>query len=625
MSAIDFLQFLVNATYVIIFVLAALRVARHHRRTDLDIALLFGAATAVIAASLLSAALQLVPPLWLGDLEGSLIMVLPYLTLRLVDDFGGVDGRLMHVAEVGFALSVLAILTITPLPGVLDVALVLYFFGLEAYAAWRFVHAARHSSGVTHRRMEAVAVGSLFVGLTILVAGLAAAFPDGGGNWAIPSLIFSLMSGIAYFVGFAPPEFLRRAWQEPELRGFLSRAASLPRLPDTASIVRELERGAASTMGAPSAVIGLWDAPARTLRYHGEPTGPSIARSGEGTVDLPEDEWIAGHAFAAQKPIFSENAVRDDPTHAEYYRRSRATAVLAAPITAGEQRLGVLAVYAPRAPIFADDDLVLVQMIADQAAVILESRALIDEAARVQAREEATRLKDDFLSAAAHDLKTPLTTLIAQAQLLERRVARDPSAPADLPGIQRIVRESQRLNRLVLDLLDVSRADQTTFVGAPTETDVVELARETCANLSDPHHRLVLEADAPALAEVDPVRIRQLIENLVDNAIKYSPDGGHVRVAVWVEDAHLHLTIADEGIGIAAEDLPLIFDRFQRGNNVDDRQFAGMGLGLYICRKIVEQHGGRISATSAGPGLGSTFEVLLPIKAGRPAQGLHIA
>src|SRR5579871_2638952 len=518
MSAIDFLQFLVNATYVIIFVLAALRVARHHRRTDLDIALLFGAATAVIAASLLSAALQLVPPLWLGDLEGSLIMVLPYLTLRLVDDFGGVDGRLMHVAEVGFALSVLAILTITPLPGVLDVALVLYFFGLEAYAAWRFVHAARHSSGVTHRRMEAVAVGSLFVGLTILVAGLAAAFPDGGGNWAIPSLIFSLMSGIAYFVGFAPPEFLRRAWQEPELRGFLSRAASLPRLPDTASIVRELERGAASTMGAPSAVIGLWDAPARTLRYHGEPTGPSIARSGEGTVDLPEDEWIAGHAFAAQKPIFSENAVRDDPTHAEYYRRSRATAVLAAPITAGEQRLGVLAVYAPRAPIFADDDLVLVQMIADQAAVILESRALIDEAARVQAREEATRLKDDFLSSAAHDLRTPLTTLLGQAQLLARQASRDALSPVYTTGIERLVREAQRLSTLVTELLDASRADRGQLVGPREPVDLTVSAYESCERRSTERHPCRVVADGPVVGDFDPVRIQQLLDNLIENA-----------------------------------------------------------------------------------------------------------
>src|SRR5207248_3527151 len=103
--------------------------------------------------------------------------------------------------------------------------------------------------------------------------------------------------------------------------------------------------------------------------------------------------------------------------------------------------LGVLTVYAARAPIFADEDLELVQLLADQAAVILESRALIDQAARVRAREEVARMKEDFLSAAAHDLKTPLTTLVAQAQMLERRAQRNPNAPADVVGIQKVVRE----------------------------------------------------------------------------------------------------------------------------------------------------------------------------------------
>src|SRR5205085_12380280 len=107
--------------------------------------------------------------------------------------------------------------------------------------------------------------------------------------------------------------------------------------------------------------------------------------------------------------------------------------------------------YAPRAPIFAEEDLSLLQLLADQAAVVLESRALIDEAARVQAREEVTRLKEDFLSAAAHDLKTPLTTLVAQTELLERKAMRAPNAPVDLAGLQKLKREAYRLKSLVLD------------------------------------------------------------------------------------------------------------------------------------------------------------------------------
>src|SRR5262249_17914862 len=152
--------------------------------------------------------------------------------------------------------------------------------------------------------------------------------------------------------------------------------------------------------------------------------------------------------------IFSANAPRDDPQHADIYRARDAMAILAAPITAGGKHLGVLAVFAPRAPIFAEEDLRLVQLLADQGAVLLESRALIDEAAQVQARGGATRLKDDFLSAAAHDLKTPLTALIATAQLLERRALRQPERPPDLDAIRRIVSGSNRLRSIVTELLD---------------------------------------------------------------------------------------------------------------------------------------------------------------------------
>src|SRR5207244_12703351 len=122
-------------------------------------------------------------------------------------------------------------------------------------------------------------------------------------------------------------------------------------------------------------------------------------------------------------------------------------------------------VVAPRAPVFANSDLELVQLLADQAAVILDSRALIDEAAHVAAREEAARLKEDFLSSAAHDLKTPLTGIVTQAQVLRRRVERDPTAPADRVGLDRLLDQSQRLKNLVLELLDVSRLEQGSLVG----------------------------------------------------------------------------------------------------------------------------------------------------------------
>jgi signal transduction histidine kinase len=235
----------------------------------------------------------------------------------------------------------------------------------------------------------------------------------------------------------------------------------------------------------------------------------------------------------------------------------------------------------------------------------------MDQAVQVQVQQQSTRLKEDFLSAAAHDLRTPLTILVGQVELMERRIQRNPDAPADLVSVQRLKTESHRLKTLVLELLDAERLEQGSKVTMRAEVDLVEVAEEACYRHSSERHQCSVEADGPVTGMYDPIRIQQLVENLVENAVKYSPDGGTVEIKLWSEpggmtrqageervEAWNHLTVTDRGIGIPTEDLPNVFERFHRGTNVDDRRFAGMGLGLYICKTIAEQHGGRISVES---------------------------
>jgi signal transduction histidine kinase len=285
---------------------------------------------------------------------------------------------------------------------------------------------------------------------------------------------------------------------------------------------------------------------------------------------------------------------------------------MAAPISVGSKRLGVLVVYAGREPLFANSDLELIRLLADQAAVVLESRALIEEAARVQAREEATRLKEDFLSSAAHDLKTPLTGMLSQAQLMQRRALRRPNEPADQVGIERLVREARRLKTLVLELLDAARFEGESVSAVTESVDLAAMAREVCARERSYPSACAVTARESVVGAFDPVRIRQLLENLIDNAAKYSPRGSPVSVEVWRDGESGRIAVHDEGIGIPPQDMGMLFERFHRGGNVDDRRFAGLGLGLYICRQIVVQHGGRIWAEST-LGHGSTFHVQLPL------------
>lgn len=602
MSASQFLQDLTQVLFVLISLVATRAAVRHPTPTRIDIAAFFGVTTFIIIEQWLLAALGFIPMAWLTALNSALFLALPYLLIRLLNDFTTVPTPIVRGAELGLLIAIISIIIVpSPLPDAHVLLLVLYFCAYMLYVAVAFIRAGRLAHGVTRRRMQAVAVGSGLLGLGLLAIGVGALLPTTLGHAV--SLIEQLAllgAGLGYFVGFAPPPLLRRAWQEPELRSFLSRAASLPRLPDTAAIVRELEDGAKAAIGAPAASIGLWDEATGTLGY-----------SGAGPNAFSPDELIGGRAFTTQRPIFSANAPRDDPQHADLYRANNATTILSAPITAGRQRLGVLSVFAPRAPLFAEEDLHLLQLLADQGAVILESRALIDEAARVRAREEAARLKDDFLSAAAHDLKTPLTSIIATAQLLERRAIRHPERPVDPSGLTRIVTEGLRLRALVIELLDAARTEQGNLLGRREPVDLTALAREIGARHHSAQHQIIIAAPGPVIGSYDRARIAQLLENLMENAVKYSPAGGDVCVGIQDTGEHIDVTVTDRGIGIPATDLPQLFARFHRGTNVDDRRFAGMGLGLYICQGIVKEHGGQIRASSVF-GQGTTFRVTLP-------------
>jgi signal transduction histidine kinase len=602
----QFSQYLSWAIYILIFCVVGAKALRRPTQANIDIALLFAVPLLTIGLSM-ATSLKLIQssPVTTG-LSSSLLVGLSYMLFRLVDDFSAVPPWLLRAAPAALALLVVGFFAMTPpRPQWFSSLAVLYALGLYVYTGVAFIRESQHSSGVTKRRMRAVALGSIALGTLFLLLGVLIFFPDANRSLTWLLDLVQLCVGISFFFGFATPGIIRRAWQEPELRAFLGRAASLPRLPDTESIIRELERGAASSVGAPGASIGMWDKKTNRLRFKLE----------DGYFDSDPTRSLNGRAFLSQKPLFSDDTQRDNPSTADLSRSRGATALLAAPITAGEKRLGVLVVYGTRAPIFAEEDLELVRLLADQAAVILESRTLIDEAARVQAREEVTRLKEDFLSAAAHDLKTPLTALVMQTELLERRALRAPQAPVDLAGLGKLKKEAYRLKELVLELLDAARAEQGKLVGEFREVDVVAIAQEVCARHSSARHACTVIADGRIAGLYDAARILQLIENLVENAVKYSPAGGPVTIRVWHEKDELsnlidgsipgsgtgitsdgwnRIAVTDSGIGIPREDLPNVFERFHRGSNVDDRHFAGMGLGLFICLGIVEQHGGRI-------------------------------
>jgi signal transduction histidine kinase len=602
-TALQLVTYTTEAIYVLIFLVVAVQAVRRPDRATVDIALFFGVSGVLIVAIEVTAFLGLTAQVVTAAIV-ALALLLPYLLLRLVADFSTVHWSRLRISELALVVIAVAFFptpaAVSPLP---TLALVAYFVVLSISCAAAFLRSARRSTGVPRRRMRAVAAGTLFLGSDVVMAGSASFLPDEVG--AVVSAIgqlFGLCSAVSYFFGFAPPRILRRAWQEPELRAFLLQAASLPRLPTTAAIVTALQEGAANTLGA-RAAIGLYDRARGALRF----ADPHRVLPNE----VGPSRFLVWRVFESQHAQYIPSAARAHPELASAYREQGVASLLIAPISAGDQRLGALEVYTDRPPVFSEDDLGLTQLFADQAAVILESHALIADAARVRAHEETARLKEDFISAAAHDLKTPLTTLVAQAQFLERRAEVQTWSPADVSGIQRIVREAKRLSALVVDLLEAARLEQGRLIGEPRPVDLVELVRGVAVRDGYRSHRIRVFAAAPVVGRYDPRRIGQVVENLVENAVKYSPDQSEIRIGVAQRNGDALIDVSDEGIGIPPDDLRQVFVRFHRAANVDDRRFAGMGLGLSICRAIVEEHGGRIWAEST-LGTGSTFHVSLP-------------
>lgn len=240
--------------------------------------------------------------------------------------------------------------------------------------------------------------------------------------------------------------------------------------------------------------------------------------------------------------------------------------------------------------------------------------ALAAEQAARQEAEVAVRQRDEFLSIAAHELKTPLTSLSGQAQLALRRLRRSDKFDHDRirQSIEVIAGQSNRLTILLNQLLDVSRLEAGKLSLDRIPTDVAALVASVVASIqpSTDAHSIRLSASSGLEARIDPLRIEQVVTNILDNAIKYSPAGGDILVSLAeTEDDRIELSIRDHGIGISPEKQTKIFERFYQAN-VEDHT-SGLGLGLFITRQIVELHGGQVKAEHPDGG-GTRFLVYLP-------------
>jgi signal transduction histidine kinase len=301
------------------------------------------------------------------------------------------------------------------------------------------------------------------------------------------------------------------------------------------------------------------------------------------------------------------------------------TGMAAARFTPGEPIIdpGAFALHTPGMALGVISGAVIILSLSLVGAVIHERERLLwrEQRARQEA-EGANRLKDEFLATLSHELRTPLNVILGRTQIL-KATSHDPARVAQ--AAETIARNGEALRRLVDDLLDVSRM---TLGGLQLDRQPVDLAAilENAANGAQPAAEAkgirFSYSSAQRLPRLigDPIRLQQVIWNLLANAVKFTPAGGEIRARLTDEAGRLVLVVTDTGEGINPEFLPHVFDMFRQGEPANNRTHGGLGLGLSIVRRLVELHGGTVAASSAGPGKGATFTVSLPYQSTADAR-----
>jgi signal transduction histidine kinase len=237
-----------------------------------------------------------------------------------------------------------------------------------------------------------------------------------------------------------------------------------------------------------------------------------------------------------------------------------------------------------------------------------------ERAARAEA-EHANRLKDDFLATLSHELRTPLNAIVGWSQLL-RMGQLDPEETGD--ALQTIERNAHAQADMIADLLDVSRITSGKIRLELQSVDaaaVIHAALESILPTADAKSIRITKALDSSIKPImaDPARLQQVVWNLVNNAVKFTPQGGQITVGVQQQDSQIEIRVSDNGTGISPTLLPQIFDRFRQGDASMSREHGGLGLGLAIVKQLVEMHGGTVRAESPGLGQGATFIVCLPL------------
>jgi signal transduction histidine kinase/CheY-like chemotaxis protein len=625
MTAIQLFGFLVEVLFTAVFLGAMADFARRRDPVSRDVALTFSPFVALLVIGLWRAGLG-DPPAVLSWLSGLLLLAQPIFALHLVSLIRPVPRRVLVGAVILLVVSLGAAFALRFAGPLASIETLAVFALIELLTAGYLAIEARRRRGPGGIRLGIAAAATVALAAVLLTFALAAGLVTTGGGATNPTigdaaitiaLGLALLAGCGYLIAFMPPLAVRRIWQAGSTVDYQGHLISR-----SDATIEEIWQGFAR-LAADVSASGV-----AIVEYRPDGTASVIATEG---LDAERSEDRSDAADAARpgrrelaSPALSEvrvDTLADDDPARRLGEAAGAAFVSVVPIGQDGWGRRALVIASAYRSLFHGSDLELLGTLGAETGILAERRTMQAEqealtrrlSETVEALRAASRAKSDFLASMSHELRTPLSAILGFSDLMRHEPKVEDSVSVPIEWVEHVHRGGEHLLALVNDVLDLSKVEagrmELRYESFDLGTAVAELVNGV-RPLAD-RKELTIVADVGSFPLVaDRGRFRQVLYNLVSNAIKFTPQGGRITITAVEEAEDIRLTVTDNGVGIAASDLPLIFDEFKQVGLAKDRE-DGTGLGLALAQRLLQAHGGSIDVAST-VGEGTTFTVLLP-------------
>ena len=547
-------------------------------------------------------------PDWVTGAALALLFAQPQFTLRLANQLHPVHWYVRFSAAAAYWLTALPLIALPPEtePALILVA-IFVFVATDLAAGFYLGREAQRRVGSARVRLWAAATASALLALAVLVGTLASTAPGIASVGVGIGRVLGLAAVSLYVVAFMPPRWLRNVW------GAVTSFEFEQDLMDVA---------------ADGTDVAVWQRLADVSRRATGSRATLVVTGEDGaafvvavSADDSERTPVAATRFDSVPTAVDERRPIHDGSLADAASAIGAPYVSVLPFTLAGGEPGALLLLRARPSLFASDDHAMLRSLVGRATIFAErGRSVAEQAALAQrlahtvaALEQASQAKSDFLASMSHELRTPLSAIIGFSALMRDEPLTDGKRGVPDEWIEHVHRSGDHLLALINDVLDLTKIEagrinleHESFALGGALGESVEGLRPLADRKSI---EMVLDCEEGVIT-ADRGRLRQIVYNLLSNAIKFTPDGGRIVVeGRWSED-EARISVSDTGVGIAADDLEHIFEEFRQVGDLKARE-AGTGLGLALCRRLAEAHGGRMEVTSE-LGRGSRFMVVLP-------------